>query len=138
MNYVRLGYPEGVISQLMYTSYNKDNVIRRLWDSEQRVVQNFEYLPPYYDGYADETQEARDAAIAAKIEALNEYLDTPINPEDQETYERYQIAGRIMLYQAKFGHDLDGISAKTFLDLSFDTLGVVYFGEDDDAESVAE
>lgn len=137
MNYIRLGYPDGVMSQLMYTSYNKDKVFRRLWDLEGKVIQNFEYLPPYYDGYEDETQEERDAAISAKIEELNGYMeDKPINLEDQETYRRYQVAGRIMLYQKKLGYAIS--DPKSFFDISIDELNVVYFDEDTAAEEVVE
>ena len=116
----------------MYTSYDKDKFVKRLFDADFNVIQNFYYLPPYYDGYEDETQEERDAAIAAKIEALNEYMKEPISLEDQETYSRYQVAGRIMLYQEKFG--INVTDPKFFFDIYVNTLNVVYFNESESAK----
>lgn len=37
-NYMKVTYPDGIISQLMYTSYNKDAAIRRLQDSEHKII----------------------------------------------------------------------------------------------------
>lgn len=91
-------------------------------------------MPPYYDGYEEESQEDRDEAIAEKIGALNKYLNTQISLEDQKTYSRYQVAGRIMLYQRKLGQNIS--DPKSFFDIFVDTLNFVYFEEDDEVEEV--